>query len=127
MYHCKTPPISSRKSGRVVAEARRLIKEWRRESPGSRPYVKVKFLGGRQKVFIDDFHYHIESKNLRDKVGRYRLVPCVMELLRNSIDAPRLTEDGNLMLEGLTVEGVRFRVVIRPERTGGCLQSFYPS
>ena len=34
---------------------------------------------------------------------------------------------GNMMLEGLTPDGEKFRVIIRPEKGGGCLQSFYPS
>jgi len=77
------------------------------------------------KVFIDDFHYHIESKSDADMVGRYRLVPCVKELLRKTTDSPTITSDGNLMLDGMTPDGTRFRVIIRPEKRGGALQSFY--
>jgi hypothetical protein len=126
MYRCKTSPLGSRKSKRVLAEAYGFIDAWRAESRGSRPYAKVKFMGRRKKVFIDDFHHHIESKNLRDTLGRYRLLPCVRELLRNTTDAPTRTTDGNWMLDGLTPEGRKFHVIIRPEKKGGCLQSFYP-
>lgn len=80
----------------------------------------------RGKVFIDDFHHHIENKNYEDMVGRYRLLPCVRELLKKTGDAPVLTAHGNLMLDGVTPGGTRFRVIIRPEKKGGCLQSFYP-
>lgn len=126
MYPCKTHPIHSRKDERVIAQARKLVDKWRRQSPGSRPYVRVKFPGLKGKVFIDDFHYHIEAKTGRDMVGRYRLLPCVRELLRKCTDTPITTDDGNLMLEGVTPDGQRFRVVIRPEKRGGALQSFYP-
>ncbi len=126
MYRCKTPPIQSRKAKRTIRQARRFIGQWRRESRGSRPYVRVKCPGLNGKVFIDDFHYHIESKSDVDMVGRYRLVPCVKELLRKTTDPPGTTVDGNLMLDGETPDGTRFRVIIRPEKQGGVLQSFYP-
>jgi hypothetical protein len=126
MYQFKTPPISSRKAKRVINEAHRLMRGWRAESPGSRPYVRVRFLGRRRRVFIDDFHYHIETKPFRDMIGRYRLLPCVQELLKKTADVPTETEHGNLMLEGMTPEGEKFQVIIRPEKRGGCLQSFFP-
>jgi len=87
----------------------------------------VRFLGqGRQRVFIEDVHYHIDAKNFRDMVGRYRLLPCVWELLKHSRDTPEPTKRGNLKLVGMTPEGERFAVIIRPEKGGGVLQSFYP-
>jgi len=125
MYQCKTLPIGHRKSSRVIREARRLIAQWRAKSRGSRPYVRVKCPGLAGKVFIDDFHFHIESKADYDMLRRYRLTPCVIELLRKTTDKPEPTPAGNLMLEGLTPDGTRFRVIIRPEKNGGCLQSFY--
>jgi hypothetical protein len=99
---------------------------WRRESQASRPYVRVKFLGKKQRVYIDDFHFHIESKNFGDMIGRYRLLPCVRELLKHTPDIPTLTLKGYLMLQGITPYGEKFRVIIRPEKKGGCLQSFFP-
>jgi hypothetical protein len=127
MYRCKFLPITARKTKRVLSEAYQFIEEWRAESRGSRPYVRVKFLvlGRRQRVFIDDFHYHLERKSPVDMVARFRLLPCVKELLRNSRDTPHTTRDGNLMLDGMTPTGDQFRVIIRPEKKGGCLQSFY--
>jgi len=83
-------------------------------------------LGHKGKVFIDDFHYHIETKATGDMIARYRLLPCVMELLRKTTDIPEPTRDGNLLLDGITPHGKVFRVIIRPEKKGGCLQSFYP-
>ncbi|MBI5570508.1 MAG: hypothetical protein HY914_11230 [Desulfomonile tiedjei] len=101
--------------------------EWRKKSRGSRPCIRVKCCGLQGRVFIDDFHYHIEKKSDPDMVGRYRLLPCVIELLRKTMDTPEPTADGNLMLEGLTPDGLKFRVIIRLEKKGGCLQSFYPA
>jgi hypothetical protein len=126
MYQCRTPQISSNKAGRVVAKGLRIIKEWRAKSPGSRPYIRVRFLGRKGRVFIDDFHYHIDAKPFWDRVGRYRLLPCVRELLAHSTDSPETTSHGNLSLDGVTADGTKFRVIIRPEEKGGVLQSFYP-
>lgn len=126
VYQCKTPPIGHRKDQRVIFEAKSLIRQWREDSPGSRPYVRVKFLGRKGRVFIDDFHYHFDKgKRLRDRVGRYRLVPCVQELLKNTTAEPVITENGNLLLFGATPDGQRFCVIVRPEKKGGALQSFY--
>jgi len=127
MYRCKTPSISSRKNKRVINEARRVIAAWRAESRGSRPYVRVKCPGFNGKVFIDDFHFHIDSKSLEDGIGRCRLIPCVRELLKRTTDCPVPTPHGNLMLEGTTPDGQAFRVLIRPEKRGGVLQSFHPT
>jgi len=127
MYQCTTPPIALRTNKRILREAYWFMKMWRAESKGSRPHVRVKFLGRKQRVFIDDFHYHIEVKGLENMVGRYRLFPCVRELVKHSTDIPVETSDGNLMLEGMTPDGEKFRVIVRPEKRGGCLQSFYPS
>ncbi len=126
MYLCKVHPITASKHNRIITKAHEFIRRWREESRGSRSYVRVKCLGLKGKVFIDDFHYHIEAKGGRNMTGRYRLLPCVRELLRKTMDTPMPTKDGNLMLEGITPEGATFRVIIRPEKKGGCLQSFYP-
>ena len=88
--------------------------------------MRAKFLSRRQRVFIDDFHFHIETKPLADAVGRYRLLPCVREVLMHCEDTPEPTPRGNLKLVGITPEGERFAVIIRPEKKGGVLQSFYP-
>ena len=126
MYFCKVPPLRASKHSRILSNAHEFIRRWRAESRGSRPYVRVKCPGLNGKVFIDDFHYHIEAKGGRNKTGRYRLLPCVKKLLRKTTDTPIPTKDGNLMLEGITPDGSEFRVIVRPEKKGGCLQSFYP-
>jgi len=87
----------------------------------------VKCPGFNGKVFIDDFHFHIDSKSPEDRIGRYRVVPCVRELLRRTTDCPVMTPHGNLELKGKTPDGQGFTVIIRPEKKGGVLQSFYPT
>ncbi|MBM3300541.1 MAG: hypothetical protein FJY85_11355, partial [Deltaproteobacteria bacterium] len=79
-----------------------MIERWREASPGSKPCVRVKCEGFSGKVFIDDFHYHIENKDYGEMVRRYRLVPCVRELLRKTTDQPIDTKDGNFMLDRTT-------------------------
>jgi len=127
MYQCRTPPLKAAKRGRIVTKAHAFIREWRTESPGSRPYVRVKFLGrGKQRVFIDTFQKHIEEKTDREMMRRYPLLPCVKELLTKTTDAPTRTKDGNLMLEGMTPDGMTFKTILRLGKRGLCLWSFYP-
>jgi len=58
-------------------------------------------------------------------VSRYRLLPCVKELLKRCTETPEETGDGNLLLRGMTPSGDKFNVIIRPEKDGATLQSFY--
>jgi len=68
---------------------------------------------------MNDFHYHIEAKSFGDMTGRYRLLPCVLELLKKTSDVPKETEHGNLMLEGMTPQGEKFQVIIFVRRREG--------
>lgn len=126
MFQCSALEIRENKNKRVFEEARQFIEAWRAESKqASKPYVRVKFLGKNQRVYIDDFNYHIETKDQDDMVTRYRLLPCVKELLKHSTETPKETRDGNLLFEGITPSGDNFNVIIRPGKGGATLQSFY--
>ena len=100
MYFCKVHPITASKHGRIVSKAHEFVRRGRAESPGSRPYVRVKCPGLNGKVFIDDFHYHIETKGGRNMTGRYRLLPCVKELLKKTTDTQCRQDRGILCWKG---------------------------
>ncbi len=113
--------------------ARHFITEWKGESPGAHPFVEVKCFGEPlQKVFIASAFLHIEDKRFLPNIARrYRLLPCVRELLKESTERPEPTQDGNLMLEGKAPTKETFRVIIgrgmiEPGLDGYKLVTFYP-
>lgn len=85
----------------VLAGAYQFIDEWRSENPGTNPYVEVKCFGDPpQRVYINPAFRYIEGKHRRDVARRYRLLPCVKELLKESTDTPVRGIRGNLILKG---------------------------
>jgi len=135
MYKCKVfpYPITSKRPTQVMPAAYEFIKNWQAECPGPHPYVLVKCFGEPlRKVYLNAGFRHIDTKRYVPNIARrYRLLPCVKELLEESEDPPILTRDGNLMLEGKAPTKERFRVIIGSGRIeDGCqtyrLITFYP-
>jgi hypothetical protein len=129
MFVCRTAPIVHRKDKRVLQAANHIIEVHRKKHTGSKPYILATKLKPPVKFFIDDFHYHLNNKSLNDKVERYRLIPCVFELLKFTDKLPQEKGSGkdNYVFRGQTPGGDCFTVVVRQE-TGGnyTLQSIHP-
>ncbi|MFH1113639.1 MAG: hypothetical protein V1792_06925 [Pseudomonadota bacterium] len=126
---------------KTLSAAYEFIKEWKAETPGPYHYLEVKCFGmSYQKVFIDPAFDHIERRRQRIKADpkniarRYRLLPCVKDLLMNSEDTPEPTRDGNLFLVGkappynelFRVILSSFPVTLAPGLEGYNLISFFP-
>ncbi len=94
---------------------------------GGRPYIMSAKLKPPVKFFIDDFHYHLDKKPLLDRVSRYRLMPCVFELLRFTEEWPEKGSGENYyVFTGQTPDGTYFKVVVRRENPNYVLQTIYP-
>lgn len=128
MFVCRTAPITHRKNKRVLQEANHLIEIHRKRHKGSRPYILSVKLKPPVKFFIDDFHYHLNNKGLLDRIGCYRLIPCVFELLKFTEEWPpkKGTGENYYVLTGQTPDGKYFEVIIRKEAENYVLQSLYP-
>ncbi|MBM3299291.1 MAG: hypothetical protein FJY85_04990 [Deltaproteobacteria bacterium] len=129
MYKCKVfpYPIGSTRPDRVMPGALQFIKDWEAETAGGRPFVTVKCFGQVAKVFIGPGFRHIrESRNILDVARRFRLLPCVRELLMETTEEPVRTRDRNLMLEGKAPTNELFHVILGEEREGYRLITFYP-
>ncbi len=120
---------------RVISAAHEYIGKWQASLPGPNPYVQVKCFGvPPQRVYINNAFRYIDTKSPGDIARRYRFLPCVEELLRESTDPPTLGRRGNLMLEGqaLTFKEKFFVIIennaeIAPGLYGYRLANFYPS
>jgi hypothetical protein len=129
MFVCRIVPIAHRKNNRVLQEANQIIEKHRKKCAGSRPYILSAKLKTKVKFFIDDFHYHLDNKSLPNRVERYRLIPCVFELLKFTEEWPprKGTGENCYMLTGQTPDGKCFEVIIRKEAENFVLQSLYPT
>lgn len=135
MYRCKVfpYPIGSKRPEKVMPAAYEFIKEWQAECPGPHPYMLVKCFGEPpSKVYIGTGLRHVDTKRYVPNIARrYRLLPCVKELLTESTETPVPTRDGNLMLDGKAPTNERFRVIlgwgrIEAGRQTYKLVTFYP-
>lgn len=135
MYKCRVfpYPITSKRPEKVMPAAYEFIRQWQAQCPGPHPHVLVKCFGEPlRKVYINPGLRHVDSKRYVPNVARrYRLLPCVKELLMESEEVPTVTQDGNLMLEGKAPTKEEFRVIlgigqIEDGQQTYKLVSFYP-
>jgi hypothetical protein len=117
MYKCLVfpYPIRPQRAEKILPIAYDFIAAWEAETActGDRPHIMVKCFGEpRRKVFIDAAFRHIDHKFVPNIARRYRLLPCVRELLMESTEKPVPTRDGNLILEGKAPTKEVFRVIL---------------
>jgi hypothetical protein len=118
----------------VISWGYEFIDQWRAESMGPNPYVEVRCFGNpSQRVYINNAFRYIEEKAPEDIARRYRFLPCVRELLKESSDPPTAGRRGNLLLEGQAPPfKEKFIVIIEnnakigPGLYGYRLVNFYP-
>jgi len=63
----------------------------------------------------------LDAKPIADKVSRYRILPCVRELLENTNETPvRETEAGQsyYVFYGTTPNGWEFKVAVKRDQAG---------
>jgi hypothetical protein len=120
MYQCTHLPITVRDEKSALAKGRAFLEKWEAESPKSakdEAFMWVKCFGGRKQLFLDWLGPHLEKK--KDKVNRYRLLPCVKELLEKTKDeATPMDEPDKWGLVGITSDGRSFWVIIGLKPSG---------
>ena len=52
-----------------------------------RPYIRSAYFK-KSKIFLGLFWAHLDQKNWRDRSRRLRLLPCAIDLIRNSLSDP---------------------------------------
>ena len=75
--------------------------------------------------YINVFHRHFDEKEYKDVVGRYSLTPCVFELLRFTRDKPEFSEGKNYFLLGRSGCEKDFKVIVRKDKDGYVLRSYF--
>ncbi|MEI6305074.1 MAG: hypothetical protein WCP09_03625 [Candidatus Taylorbacteria bacterium] len=82
-----------------------------------RPYVRSKYFN-KEKVFLDYFWGHLETKNWNDRVRRLAYYNCALDLITNNRTEPTIKNNPNksneilYRFQGKTKDGQRFAVQI---------------
>ncbi len=66
-----------------------------KRTPRRQTYIRSKYFGRRNKIFLNQFWDHLNQKNRRDRVRRLRLYICAIDLIRNSTITPDTTQNPN--------------------------------
>ena len=118
MYQCLNQPFQHKHPHQVFSAAYAFLKQWKRDSGVTPPAVTVIAFNPPEPVLLNWFRGHTEKNSEPDKERRYRLLPCVRELLENSTDPPTPRGQEDYALEGLTPGGNVFRVIIKRDPKG---------
>ena len=124
----------------VLPLARVFIDDWKALFTDRQIYVDLKCFPEPTLLYVNSGFRHIEGAGKGSRkpspaqiARRYRFLPCVRELLENSMETPKPTRDLNLMLEGkANPYNEIFRVIIGmgelpTGKYGYRLVTFYPS
>lgn len=132
MYQCKTEPISGHPNIEIVKRGEAFLKKWMDECPKKlqwRPFTRVRWIDGEVEIFLDRFLPHWNRKSLIQKAPRYRLLPCVRELLDKNREKPVIMdgtrEQNKWGLVGLTPRGKSFLVIVGEFTEGDYFGEFY--
>jgi hypothetical protein len=116
MYQCREQPFKHPHSKRVFRAAYAFLKKWKEETGVVPPSVLVKAFTPPEQVLLNWFRSHTEKNAEPDKERRYRLLPCVRELLENTTAPPTPRGCDNFALDGLSPDGTSFKVILRRDR-----------
>lgn len=116
----------------IIKEAREIIDEIRNQcldkSPNKanrRAFIKS-IQQNKTKFYIDNFHEHFHKRPFADMGRRYSLIPCVFELLQFTKEEPAYSKKSNYYFLGKSADDKMFKVVVRKEKTGYVLLTFFP-
>jgi hypothetical protein len=123
MYQCRANTFTG-KSRKVFSKGKEFFRQWYADTGTSPPSIRVPAVS-RRPILINWLKRHIDAKPVADKITRYRILPCVRELLENTPDSPvqETDESGEPadVFYGLTPQGWEFKVTIKRDRHG-CLR-----
>ncbi len=80
-FHTNIKSFPGSKTINIWKEARKIYKLLCSKTK-RRPYVRSKYFDN-QKIFIDHFWDHIQTKNWGDRMRRLKQYPCAIDLIEN--------------------------------------------
>jgi len=123
-YKTKTKQYSGTSYSEIISKARREYHAIQAKTPRRIPYIRSGYFT-KDKIFINNFWDHLNSKSSRDRVRRLKLYSCSIELIRKSNETPDTVQNPNNKEEllhrfqGATVDGMDFVVQIKENKKTG--------
>lgn len=116
-YKCKVGTIKGSDYAEVMKKARQIF-HGLEKNPKREAHIRSAYFRD-QKIFLNSFWGHLNTKSPRDKMRRLRFYSCAIELIMNSRLDPEIpfkNEDERLYrFSGLSADGQLFTVQIREE------------
>ena len=113
-YHTKTPPMY-RSNYREIAKRAHMLLHLIEQQTKRKPYIRSAYFE-KEKIFIQYFWPHLNQKHRRGRIDRLRLLPCAIELIRNSRNKPEIkitAQETLYRFEGKSITGETFYVQIK--------------
>lgn len=123
VYKSKYSKLPGTSYPEVVKRVRREYHAIQKKTPRRQPYIRSKYFT-RDKVFINEFWNHLESKSWADRLRRLKLFPCAIDLLMNTTVSPEVTQKAHRSGEvfyrfsGQTADGQFYYVQVRQNSKG---------
>lgn len=131
VYKSRARKLSGTSYSEIKLQARALYKIYTSRTK-RRPYVRSLYFN-KDKIFLSLFWAHIWDKNWSDRNRRLKLLPCGLDLIKNSRFQPSSKQNPNKKSEiihkfaGVTKEGELFFVHIKEGNNGDKhLMSIFP-
>ena len=114
-YRVKSQPFSGTNYTELYRKARLFFKRIHL-NPRRKLFIKSAYFH-KQKIFFDHFWEHLLQKSIKQRKQRLKYLPCMKELLENSLTNPRVTIQSNsekyYRFLGQVTNGAYFAVQIK--------------
>jgi len=90
-YQTKARKLSGSNYAEIKKSADFIFKEIKLKTK-RRPYIRSLYFK-KEKVFFDFFWQHLFEKSLKERVRRLKFLPCAVDLIKNSRNAPTSKEN----------------------------------
>ncbi len=120
-YKCKQETIRGENYAEIVRKARRIYHDLSRQTRRD-PFIRSPHFN-KEKVFLNSFWDHLNTKRQKDRKRRLKFYGCAIELIeRNRLrpGAPFKSKTEQLFrFKGISADGQQFIVQIREELKTG--------
>ena len=122
-YKTKVKPLQGYNPIRVRRQANGIFKMISSKTK-RRPYIRSEYFT-KEKVFLDYFWFHLQTKNWLDRTRRLRQYPCAIDLIKNSRIMPfsqtNIDKKSEILhrFSGINGNNEKFFVQIKEDKKSG--------
>lgn len=120
-YRCRQGVVGGKDYAEIVRKARHIYHDIARQTKRE-PFIRSAYFD-KDKVFLNSFWTHLNTKRQNDRKRRLRFYACALELIQNTRIKPEIVHETMSELiyrfSGLTASEESFIVQIRQETKNG--------